>query len=150
MGVYNFLKSKLGKATMVGTTAGAGVGANVVIADSLTEGMEVDAIKDGLINTLQANETAVNALSNSETYAVWQELQEMVAASSTLPQRFYDAQTQIADALSQVAVQSHYQPQTIIGTCAAVAVTALVWAGLYLIARKKAKKVASVQVEDIK
>lgn len=145
MGVFNFLKSKTGKATMVGTTAIAGVAANHVLAEEVKDDLTLQAIKDGAV---QAG-GSVEGLSDAEILGQWDAVKNIVenGGGSDALKELYNA---IMANLDKVDIQSHYQPQTLTGTCAVVAVMALVWTGAYLIARRKAKKAAKVQVEDIR
>ena len=144
MGVFNFLKSKVGKATMVGTTAAAGVATNFVLAEGVKDDMKLDAIKNGV----EQVGGSVEGLSNAEILAQWDIIKNSVeyGTPSDAASKLYDI---VMSNFDKINVESHYQPQTLTGTCAVVAVMSIVWAGAYFLAKRKAKKVAEVQVEDI-
>ena len=145
MGVYNFLKSKLGKATMVGTTAATGTAANFIVADSIKEDVKYEAIKSGIKDA----GVDVNTLTRDEILDGWATVKASIENGyhDDFMQTVYD---NVTSNLDKVDIATHYQPQTITGTCAVAAVTAIAWVALYLISKRKANKVAKVKVEDIK
>lgn len=143
--IYEKIKGIKGKVAAAVATLAAGVCANFSIAKSVKPELEFDAVKNAFVdNGLNVSEN----VTREELFGFYENLQSLQARglSNELVDKILDA---AAANLSQVDIMSHYQPQTIIGTVAAMSITAgvMVLGGL-LIKRKAKKALKQAQVEE--
>ena len=148
--LYNFLKSAAGKLTMGGTTALAGVAGNVIASEGVKDELTMQAIRDGVVEAGGPTIEELKRIPDEVLMDAWLDVKNYMETTSGYDEytrRIYEC---VNANLDKVDIQSHYQPSTLVGTAVAAAIPALIWAGLYIYAKKHSVKDTQTEVENIK
>ena len=148
--LYNFLKSAAGKLTMGGTTALAGVAGNVIASEGVKDELTIQAIKEGIVEAGGPSMDHLNKFPDEAVMNEWIDIKTYVETSVGHDEYVHSLYDCINANLDKVDIQSHYQPSTLVGTAVAAAIPALIWAGLYIYAKKHSVKDTQTEVENIK